>query len=58
MNILLINFSYHKDASTSPSSLETMLAFSLMPVVAWKDLQSSVNIIKVEMERPALSSAH
>ena len=32
--------------------------FSLMPVAAWKDLQSSVNIIKVEMERPALSSAH
>ena len=32
--------------------------FSLMPVAAWKDLQSSVNIIKVEMERPAISSAH
>ena len=25
-----------------------------MPVAAWKDLQSSVNIIKVEMERPAI----
>ena len=28
--------------------------FSIMPVAAWKDLQSSVNIIKVEMERPAI----
>ena len=27
-----------------------------MPVAAWKDLQSSVNIIKVEMERPAIES--